>query len=87
MKEGAPAFLSLFQPRVSACGRVPSGSKAAMSALLARQEQSKAGGGRPVLQGDQRPSGRKAACSLWGPCFPACPGGLGFQKAPLTNPY
>lgn len=85
VREGAPAFLSLFQPRVSACGRLPSSSEVAVSILLARQEQSEAGWGRPVLQGDQRPSGRKAAYSPWGPCFPACRGGLGFQKAPLAN--
>lgn len=85
MREGAPAFLSLFQPHVSACGRLPSSSEVAVSTLLARQEQSEAGGGRPVLQGDQRPSGRKATYSPWGPCFPACPAGLGFQKAPFAN--
>ena len=60
MREGAPAFLSLFQPRVSACGRLPSSREVAVSIRLARQEQSEAGWGRPVLQGDQRPSGMSA---------------------------
>ena len=84
-REGRGSGLSVPVPVSRVHVWLPSGSEAVASALLARQEQSEAGGGRPVHQGDQRPSGRKAACSPSGPCFPGSPAGFGFQKAPLAN--